>query len=191
MEGALVALAVLAGLVVVVGLIVIGIYNGLVKVRQHVRESWSNVDTELQRRHDLIPNLIATVKGYMQHERGLLEEIVRLRERAEAVRPGAATAEQVAVENQLSAALRQLTVRFEQYPDLKASSQFTNLQAELANTEDRVQSSLRFYNGNVREMNTRIEAFPSNIIAGMFGFKDEVYFKLENEAAREAPKVAF
>lgn len=191
MEALLIAGGVLLALVIVIALVVIGIYNGLVKIRQHVQESWSNVDTELQRRHDLIPNLINTVKGYMTHERELLENIVSLREQAERVRPGDATEEQLQIESKLGSALGQLRVRFEQYPDLKASANFQDLQSELANTEDRVQAALRFYNANVRELNTRVESFPSNIVAGMFGFSKATYFELKDEAARDAPVVSF
>ncbi len=191
MEGLLIAGGILLALVIVIALVVIGIYNGLVKIRQHVQESWSNVDTELQRRHDLIPNLINTVKGYMTHERELLENIVSLREQAERVRPGDATEEQLQIESKLGSALGQLRVRFEQYPDLKASANFQDLQSELANTEDRVQAALRFYNANVRELNTRVESFPSNVVAGMFGFSKATYFELKDEAARDAPVVSF
>jgi len=191
MEPVLVVLGVVLGFVLLVIIIVAVLYNGLVAARQHMRESWSNVNTELQRRHDLIPNLINTVKGYMAHERDLLEKIVNLREQAERLRPGDATPEQVNVENQLSAALGQLRVRVEAYPDLKASSNFQSLQAELANTEDRVQAALRFYNGNVRNLNVKCESFPGNIIAGMFNFQKGTYFELQNEAARTAPVVQF
>lgn len=192
MSGAL-GILVLAGfgLAVVVALIVIGMYNALVKSRAHVRESWSNVDTELQRRHDLIPNLVNTVKGYASHEKDLLEQVTALREKAEALRPGAATKEQMAVEGQLSSVLGQLSVRLEAYPDLKASSNFTQLQTELAHTEDRVQQALRFYNGNVRNYNVKIESVPTNIIAGMFNFEMAEHFEVRTEEAREAPKVAF
>lgn len=176
---------------IVAGAVVIGIYNGLVSARQHVEESWSNVDTELQRRHDLIPNLVETCKGYMSHEKELLENVVRLREEAERLRPGEATQEQARVENELSGLLGQVQVRIEAYPDLKASENMQRLQAELANTEDRVQAALRFYNGNVRELNVKCESFPSNVIAGQFGFRKAEYFEVANEAAREAPRVAF
>jgi LemA protein len=186
----LIAVAALA-LVIVPALVVIVLYNALVGSRQRVHESWSGVDTELQRRHDLIPNLVNTVKGYMTHERDLLEKITELREQAERLRPGAASGEQAQVENALNAALGQLRVRMEAYPDLKAVANFQSLQAELANTEDRVQGALRFYNGNVREHNNKVQMFPSNIVAGMFGFKSAEFFELKNEAAREAPKVAF
>ncbi|HVZ93475.1 MAG TPA: LemA family protein [Phycisphaerales bacterium] len=187
----MVVLAIVGGLVLLLLIIVIAIYNGLIVARQRVRESYSGVDTELQRRHDLIPNLVNTVKGYTQHERGLLEEITKLREQAEQLRPGDVTGEQVRVESQLSAALGQLRVRMEAYPELKASSNFQSLQAELANTEDRVQGALRFYNGNVRELNVKCESFPSNIVAGMFGFAKAEYFEIKNPEARESPKVQF
>lgn len=170
---------------------VIGIYNGLVGKRTRVQESWSGVDTELQRRHDLIPNLVNAVKGYMAHERELLQKIVQLREDAEHLRPGPATEEQTRVESQLGAALSSLRLRFEAYPELKASQNFLSLQGELANTEDRVQGALRFYNGNVRELNVCCRTFPSAMVAGMFGFKEAAFFELKDQAAREAPKVAF
>ncbi|MEM8835038.1 MAG: LemA family protein [Planctomycetota bacterium] len=187
MEG----LIVLGVVVVILAVIVAGLYNSLVSARQHVRESWSGVDTELQRRHDLIPNLVNTVKGYMTHERELLEQVTALREEAERLRPGEATAEQLDVESRLAGALGQISVRMEAYPDLKASENFSNLQSELANTEDRVQAALRFYNGNVRELNTKVESVPTNFIAGMFNFKKAQYFELKNEAAREVPQVSF
>ncbi len=176
---------------VVLLVIVFAMYNSLVSARAHVRESWSNVDTELQRRHDLIPNLVNTVKGYMKHERELLENIVSLREQAERLRPGEATQDQARVETALQSALGQLRVRIENYPDLKASTNVESLQAELANTEDRVQSSIRFYNGNVKNLELKVESVPTNIIAGLFGFKKAQYFELHDEAARQAPKVAF
>ncbi len=179
------------GLGVVVIIAVIGMYNGLVKARAHANESWSNVSTELQRRHDLIPNLVNTVKGYASHEKDLLEGIVALREKAEALRPGEATGEQMRVESQLSSMLGQLTVRLEAYPDLKASSNFQQLQTELAHTEDRVQQANRYYNGNVRVYNVKCETIPTNIIAGMFNFTKKEYFELQDEAARDAPVVSF
>ncbi len=183
--------AIAAGVAIVLALIVMGLYNTLVSARAHVRESWANVDTELQRRHDLIPNLVNTVKGYMTHERQLLENIVSLREQAERLRPGEATQDQARVETALQSALGQLRVRIENYPDLKANTNFQSLQAELANTEDRVQSALRFYNGNVKNLELKVESVPTNIVAGLFGFKKAQYFELRDEAARTAPKVAF
>ncbi len=185
-----IVIAILA-IAVVLGVIVAGMYNALVRARAHVEESWSNVDTELQRRHDLIPNLVNTVKGYMTHEKELLENIVSLREQAERLRPGAATEEQAQVEGRLSGLLGDLQVRIENYPDLKASENFQSLQAELANTEDRVQASLRFYNGNVRQFNIKCQSFPSNIVAGMFNFNEAAHFEVKSEAVRAAPAVAF
>ncbi len=186
------ALLIVIGLpVIILIIIVVSIYNALIGARQHVRESWSNVDTELQRRHDLIPNLVSVVKGYTTHERDLLERITQLRADAERLRPGEATNEQVNIENQLESALNQLSIRIEAYPDLKASRNFLSLQTELVNTEDRIQAALRFYNGNVRHLNIKVESFPSNLIANLFSFKRATYFELRTPSARENPQVAF
>ncbi len=164
-------------------------YNSLVSLRNQVDEAWSNVETELKRRYDLIPNLVNTVKGYASHERELLEKVTALREQA--VQTTGDAAEQAKVESMLQGALRQLMVRLEAYPDLKANQNFLELQRELANTEDRIQAALRFYNGNVRELNNRIQQFPSNVVAGMFHFTEREFFELEDEAARQAPQVQF
>lgn len=143
----------------------------------------------MQRRYDLIPNLVNTVKGYASHERELLEEVTRLREQCAA---NHGSPEQQAVsENMLQGVLGKLMVRLEAYPDLKANQNFLDLQQELANTENRIQAALRFYNGNVRENNNKVQMFPSNIIAGMFGFGKREFFELRNEEARVAPKVEF
>ena len=168
---------------------VLVIYNGLVHARQRVKESWSDVDTELKRRHDLIPNLVSTVKGYMTHERELLERLVELREKAEQVHTDHADRPQLRVEGQIGALLTGLKFRMEAYPDLKASSNFLALQGELANTEDRIAGALRYYNGNVRDLNIRCESVPSNVVAGLFRFESAEYFKLDDEAARAAPEV--
>ncbi|PCJ53226.1 MAG: hypothetical protein COA70_09875 [Planctomycetota bacterium] len=177
------------GILLLVLMIFIGMYNGLVSIRNHCDEAWSNIDTELQRRYDLIPNLVETAKGYAKHERELLEDVVKLREKA-AGNHGA-VASQAIDENMLQNALGKLMVRLEAYPDLKASANFVELQKELANTENRIQAALRFYNGNVRENNNKMEQFPSNVVAGMFSFTNRDYFELENPDARTAPKVAF
>lgn len=169
--------------------VVIVLFNRLVGARQRVRESWSSVDVELQRRHDLVPNLVATVKGALAHERELLEEVTRLRGEAEARRPGPASNEQVGVERRLESALQRLVVRIEAYPELRSQSNVANLMGELAHTEDRVSSALRYYNGNVRELNTKVETFPTLLIAGVFGFTRAEYFQLESDAARAAPRV--
>ena len=182
-------LLILGGILLVVILWMIGAYNGLVSIRNQCDEAWSNVDTELKRRYDLIPNLVNTVKGYAQHEKQLLEQIVSLRERA-AANHGSPSS-QARDESALERAVGQLMVRLEAYPDLKANTNFLELQKELANTEDRIQASLRFYNGNVRENNNKIEQFPSNLVAGMFRFTKKEFFELDVPEARQAPKVQF
>lgn len=176
-------------IVLVVLVAFIGMYNGLVSIRNQCEEAWSNVDTELKRRYDLIPNLVNTVKGYAKHEKELLEDLVNLRERASANHGNIAS--QAADESLLQKTLGQLMVRLEAYPDLKASSNFLELQGELANTENRIQAALRFYNGNVRANNNKIEQFPSNIVASMFTFARREFFELEIPEARETPQVAF
>jgi LemA protein len=165
----------------------VGTYNVLVRLRQQVRESWSGIDTELKRRYDLIPNLVAAVKGYAAHEREVLEEVTAARARAvgSTGSPGA----QAADENVLVAALRRLFAVSEAYPDLKASENFLALQRELANTEDRIQAARRFYNANVRDLNTRREVFPSNLIAGLFAFAPAEFFEVESSSVREVPAV--
>ena len=166
----------------------IGTYNGLVKLRQQCHESWSVIDTELKRRYDLIPNLVETVKGYAAHERAVLEGVTEARSRA--VASTGSPAHQAADENALVGAMRQVFAVAERYPDLKASQNFLKLQSELAITEDRIQAARRFYNANVRDMNTRVESIPSNIVAGMFGFQREEFFEIEDAGLRAVPAVA-
>lgn len=167
--------------------VVIAIYNGLVTIRNHCNESWSDIDTELQRRYNLIPNLVNTVKGYAEHEKELLEEITRLR--SACVNNHGSPNEQASTENELVGALGRLIARVEAYPDLKADRNFLDLQDELTNTEDRIQAARRFYNGNVRDNNNKVQMFPSNIIASMFGFGEREYFKLTDSRARQVPNV--
>jgi LemA protein len=162
-------------------------YNALVRLRQHCRESWSGIDTELKRRYELIPNLVETVKGYAAHEREVLQAVVEARGRA--VASTGSPAEQAADENVLIGAVRQLLVVSEGYPELRASRNFLALQQELANTEDRIQAARRFYNANVRDLNTRIEVFPSNLVAGMFGFQCVQFFEIEDAVVRRPPVV--
>ena len=166
---------------------VIGMYNSLVRLRQQCRESWSVIDTELKRRYDLIPNLVETVKGYAKHESGVLQAVTEARSKAAA--STGSPASQAADENVLVGAMRQMYGVVERYPDLKANQNFLKLQEELANTEDRIQAARRFYNANVRDMNTRVEVFPSNILAGMFGFKREEFFEIEETGVRTPPAV--
>ena len=152
------------------------LYNKLVQARNHCDEAWSNVDTELKRRYDLIPNLVRCVQGYMNYERELLQKVTRLRE--ECVRNTGSPQNQAASENELVRALSALLVRVENYPELKASQNFLELQRELVNTEDRIQAARRFYNGNVRENNNLVEMFPTNILASMFGFTKREFFEV-------------
>ena len=183
------ALLILLGIALLVLIWAIFNYNGLVKLRQHCRESWSGIDTELRRRYDLIPNLIQTVKGYAAHEREVLQAVTDARTQASA--SSGTPKAQAADENVLIGALQRLLAVVENYPDLKASGNFLELQKELANTENRIQAARRFYNGNVRDMNTRVESFPSNIIAALFSFRQEEFFEIADVAVREVPEAKF
>jgi LemA protein len=184
---ALVALLILLAVFSIPLLWVVAVYNRLTSVRLHIRESWSDIDVELKRRYDLIPNLVETVKGYAAHEREVLQRIVELRNRAMA--PHTGPAELAVDESELLRGLRQLMAVVEAYPELKADSQYLALQQELALTEDRIAAARRFYNGNVREMNQLCQSFPTNLIASAFDFHTAEYFELANSAEREAPRV--
>ena len=165
------------------------IYNGLVILRNRVREAWSDIEVQLKRRYDLIPNLVETVKGYAKHEREAFENVTRAR--AEALR-GGSPHEQAAKENMLTGALKSIFALAEAYPDLKANTNFLELQRELSDTENKIQAARRFFNSNVLGLNNGIETFPSNLIAGSFGFKQEEFFDLdETPAQREPVKVSF
>jgi LemA protein len=177
---------VVAGIVGLVLIYIIGTYNALVRLRQHVRESWSDIDTELKRRYDLIPNLVETVKGYAAHERETLDAVVEARARA--VASTGTPDSQARDEGMLVSTLRQLFAVVEAYPQLKANQNFLHLQEELVITEDRIQAARRFYNGNVRDLNTRVAVFPSNLIASIFGIGPEEFFEVA-EAVRTVPKV--
>ena len=173
--------------VVVVLLLAVGMsYNRFVSQRNLIRDSWADVDTELRRRYDLIPNLVATVKGYAAHEKEILERVTETR--AAAVAATGSPDQQAQAEAPLVGALRGLLAVAENYPQLKASENFLSLQKELSNTEDRLQAARRFYNANVRDYNRRVQSFPSNIIAGWFNFREEKFFEVE-EAVRVAPQV--
>jgi len=184
-----IGILIIAAIIILPLVWVIGTYNSFVKIKQQIRESWSGIDTELKRRYDLIPNLIETVKGYAKHEREIFEKLAEARERA--ISSTGNPKSQAADENVLVGALRQVFAVAENYPDLKASERFGQLQAELANTENRIQGARRFYNGNVRDLNAKVQMFPSNIIASMFKFGPEEYFEIEDVNMRQAPKVAF
>ena len=176
------------GLIVLFVLIyVIATYNGLVTIRNHIKDAWANIDTELKRRYDLIPNVVSCVKGYAAHEQATLEKVIELRNQCMANQ--GSVAQQAGTETQLVSGLNKLFALAEAYPDLKASENFLQLQEELVNTEDRIQSARRFYNGNVRDYRNKAEAFPSNIVAGIFGFPPEAqeFFEVdpvEREAVR-------
>ncbi len=184
-----VMLWVVVGIVLLAVIWVIATFNAMVRLRQQCRESWSGIDTELRRRYDLIPNLVETVRGYAAHERTVLQTVIEARNRA--VASTGSPASQARDENVLIAALRQLLAVVENYPNLKASANFLALQQELANTEDRIQAARRFYNANVRDLNTRIRVFPSNLIASIFSFRDEEFFEIQDAIARTAPAVTF
>ncbi len=172
------------GFVLLIAFFLIATYNKLVTIRQRVRNSWAQVDVQLKRRYDLIPNLVNTVKGYASHERETLENVIKARSMA--VEAGSVK-EQSGAENMLTGALRQLLAVSERYPDLKADGNFRKLQDELTNTEEKIAFSRQFYNDIVMKFNTAIQRFPTNIIAGMFGFHDETYFNLDDNAAARQP----
>lgn len=182
------AVYILLGLTFLVVVWIIGIYNSLVRLRQHLKDSWAAIETELRRRYDLIPNLVETVKGYAAHEKQVLESVTEARSRAAS--SSGSPASQAADENILVQGLRRLFAVSEGYPELKASRNFLELQKELANTENRIQAARRFYNGNVRDLNTRIEMFPSNIVASLFSFRQAEYFEVEEVAAAKAPSIS-
>lgn len=178
------------GILVLVALYVVMIYNGLVKSRQMAEEAWSGIDVQLKRRADLIPNLIETVKGYAAHEKGTFEEVVRLRNQAQAVPAGDVEGRAVA-EGLLGQALGKLFALAEAYPDLKANQNFSELQASLETIEGEIQMSRRYYNGAARDLNVKVESFPSNLVAGQFGFAKRPYFEITDEADRAVPSVKF
>ncbi len=187
MSVTLIILAVIVGL----GGFLITTYNGLIKLRNRVKEAWSDIDVQLKRRYDLIPNLIETVKGYAKHESETFEKVVEARNTAMSAQSGGTPEEQAAAENMLSSTLKSIFALSEAYPDLKANQNFLELQRELTDTEDKIQASRRFYNGNVRDFNTKIEVFPTNIFAGMLNFKKYDFFEVKTEAERENVEVKF
>jgi LemA protein len=185
-----VTLAIIGGVLLLVLIFGVVSYNRFISQRQLIKDAWANIDTELRRRYDLIPNLVETVRGYASHERAVFENVTKAR--AAATAATGSPAEQAAAEGPLVAALRQLLAVAEAYPDLKANQNFLALQSELANTEDRLQTARRFYNANVRDYNERVKQFPSVVIASIFNFEEEEFFEVE-DALREAgaPQVAF
>jgi LemA protein len=176
---------------IILGLVVVWIilaYNGLIRTRNRVREAWSDIEVQLKRRYDLIPNLVEAVKGYMAHEKGVFEQVTAARAQA----MGAGTREEKgAAEANLTGTLKTLFAVAENYPELKANENFLELQRELADTENKIQAARRFYNGMVMDFNTRIQVFPTNIMASLFSFKAEEFFQVEDAKEREAVKVQF
>jgi len=165
---------VIIGVLVVIAFVLVGMYNTLVQLRVRCDSAWSDIDVQLKRRHDLIPNLVETVKGYAAHEKGTFENIAKYRSMAmQATGP----ADKAAAENQLTGALKSLFAVAENYPQLKASEEFTQLQGSLSQTEDTIQNARRYYNAVVRDLNTKIQSFPTNILAGMFGFQARQFFE--------------
>ena len=178
---------IILAVIVVAILWLIGAYNALVKLRNRAQEAFSDIDVQLKRRYDLIPNLVEAVKGYMAHEAGVFEKVTQARSQAMQA-TGTAKAE---AENQLSGALKSLFAVAENYPQLKANENFLQLQSELTDTEDKIQSARRFYNGMVRDLNIRIQSFPSNLVAGPLGFKAMDFFGELTEAEKQPVKVSF
>jgi LemA protein len=179
---------VVIGVIVVVAIIVIALYNALTRLRVRADAAWADIDAQLKRRYDLIPNLVETVKGYASHEKGTFERVTEMR--AAAIN-AQGVAEQAKAENMLTSALRSVFAVAENYPQLRASENFTQLQGQLAELEDKIQAARRYYNAVVRDYNTKVHVVPSSLIAWMFNFKDREYFELESPEEREAPKVDF
>ena len=179
---------VLLGILAVLAIFVVGIYNGLVRLRNQVKNAWAQIDVQLKRRHDLIPNLIETVKGYMTHERETLENITKARNIAA---QASGVTQQAQAEGQLNHALGQFYLVVENYPDLKANQNFLSLQEELSSTENKVAFARQHYNDEAMQLNNKIQMFPSNIVAGMFNFKQADFFEIEDAAERAVPEVRF
>ena len=184
----MIAVWIVLGIIVVALLWVAGAYNGLVRLKNQTDEAWSDIDVQLKRRYDLIPNLVETVKGYATHERELFEKVTAARTAAMSAQGPEAKGQ---AENMLSGTLKSLFAVAEAYPDLKASQNFSQLQDQLSDTENKIQAARRFYNGNVRDFNTRLQSFPTNTIGQRLGFKQREFFALENEAERAPVAVKF
>lgn len=179
---------ILLAVVVVVALWLIATYNGLVRLKNQTDEAWSDIDVQLKRRYDLIPNLVNTVKGYATHESGVFEKVSQAR----AAAMGAQTPEaRAGAENALTNTLKSLFAVAEAYPQLRANENFLKLQDELSDTENKIQASRRFYNGNVRDLNTKLQVFPTNLVASMLGFKERAFFEIENTEERKNVEVKF
>ena len=179
---------IILGIIALIVFWMIAIYNGLISLRNRTDEAWSDIDVQLKRRYDLIPNLVNTVKGYAQHEKELFEKVTQARTAAMGAQ---APGDKAQAENMLTGALKSLFAVAEAYPDLKANTNFLELQRELSDTENKIQASRRFYNGNVRDFNTKIQVFPNNMIAGMLNFKEYDFFELDNKEEKDPVEVKF
>lgn len=183
------ALYIILAVVAVLAIWLIALYNGLVKMNNRTKEAWSDIDVQLKRRHDLIPNLVSSVKGYMKHEKELLENITKARSQAMDAQEKGDTAGLASAESMLGGMLSKLQIAVEAYPDLKANQNVGQLMDELSDTENKIQASRRFYNGMVRDFNTKMETFPNNVFANMLGFKKYEFFEVEDAAERQNVKV--
>ncbi|MEZ4386450.1 MAG: LemA family protein [Candidatus Krumholzibacteriia bacterium] len=186
----MIALLIVLGIIVVLGAAIVGVYNGLVRLRNQVKEAWAQVDVQLKRRFDLIPNLMETVKGYMHHERETLESVTQARAAVAGAGAGS-LGDRAQAEGALGMALGRLFAVAESYPDLKASTNFLALQEELTSTENKIGFARQYYNQSVMTFNNKVEMFPSNIVAGIFNFAKSEFFELKEPEQREAPKVKF
>ena len=190
MTGAIIGI-VIAAVVVILVIIFIATYNGLVGLRNQTKNAWAQIDVQLKRRYDLIPNLVETVKGYMQHERGTLEAVTNARNQAQSLSANASIADRAKAEGELSGVLARLMAVVENYPDLKANQNFLALQEELTSTENKISFSRQYYNDSVLQYNNKTQMFPSNVIAGMTGFKAGEFFEVTVPEEKLAPKVSF
>jgi len=182
---------IIVGVIIALAGIIIGLYNSLIRLKNRVDEAWSDIDVQLKRRYDLIPNLVETVKGYAKHESETFEKVTKARTDAMAAQESGDTKAQAEAENMLSSTLKSIFALSENYPELKANENFLELQRELSDTENKIQASRRFYNGNVRDFNTKLEVFPTNLIGNMLGFKSREYFEIADEKERENVNVKF
>jgi LemA protein len=182
---------IILAVIVVAIFAIIAMYNGLIRLKNRVDEAWSDIDVQLKRRYDLIPNLVETVKGYAAHEQSTFEKVVNARNAAMAAQSGGDAKAQAEAENILSGTLKSIFALAENYPELKANQNFLELQRELTDTEDKIQASRRFYNGNVRDFNTKLEVFPTNMMANMLGFKRREFFEIADAKERDNIQVKF
>lgn len=182
---------VILAILLLLALIVVSLYNGLIRLKNRVDEAWSDIDVQLKRRYDLIPNLVETVKAYALHERETLEKVVQARSEAMALPAASGIQEKLRAENALSSTLKSILALSENYPDLKANQNFLELQRELSDTENKIQSARRFYNSNVKDFNTKLQVFPTNMIARQLGFGSRNFFEVEEAVQRENVQIKF